>query len=171
MPNRTERKKKKVNVPDQLVLSRKLQGPLEKPIQIPLSPKQQATYNLVERQRKTGEEIKWRVGVHHAKCIKHFISCKTTVHVQHGYLVCARAHAPCKTSKKFSTKLAHKWEVAATVSKKLGPVKHRLGWHNSSEKQDSLNVINLIRCYGILLQKPSAGRGSLYGTVTYEVRK
>lgn len=76
--------------PAELALGRQLQGPLERLIQKPPSPEQQAAYQLVERPQKMAEEVKWRVGVHQARQAKYYNARRKEAHFQQGDLVWVR---------------------------------------------------------------------------------
>ena len=130
-------------------MGRKLQGPLERLINRPPSPDQQAAYDLVERQQRMAEEVKRRVDVHQARQARYYNSRRKEMHFQQGDLVWVRTHPLSKATDKFSAKLAPKWEGPAKILRKLGPVNYRIGWHNPPDKQDTVNVVNLKKYYGI----------------------
>ena len=137
-------------VPAELALGRKLHGPLERLINKPPSPADQAAYNLVERQQKMAEEVRRRVDVHQARQARYYNSRRKEAHFQTGDLVWVRTHPLSKASDKFSAKLAPKWEGPAKVLRKLGPVNYRIGWNNPPDKQDTVNVVNIKKFYGAL---------------------
>ncbi|KAL2083767.1 hypothetical protein ACEWY4_021540 [Coilia grayii] len=137
--------------PAELALGRTLKGPLERLICQPPSPAQHAAYSLVERQQKMAEEVKRRVGLHQARQARYYNSRRKDAQFQQGDLVWVRSHPLSKASDKFSAKLAPKWEGPATVVRKLGPVNYRVKWSNP-QKEDTINVVNLKRFYGVLPQ-------------------
>lgn len=115
----------------------------------PPSPTQHAAYKLVERQQRMTEEVRRRVGVHQARQAKYYNSRRKDAQFQQGDLVWVRSHPLSKASDKFTSKLAPWWEGPATVIKKIGPINYRVKWSNPPDKQDTVNVVNLKKYYGV----------------------
>ena len=135
--------------PAELALGRNLKGPLERLIYKSPSPAQREAYNLVERQQKMLEEVQRRVGVHQLRQARYYNARRKDAHFQQGDLVWVRSHPLSRASDKFSAKLAPRWEGPAKITKKLGPVNYRVGWNNP-QKEDTVNVVNLKKYFGVL---------------------
>ena len=77
-------------------LGRRLQDPLQRQIRKPPSPKQQAAFNLGERQLKKAEEVERRVQVHQARQARFCISHRKETYFPQGDLVWVRSPSLAK---------------------------------------------------------------------------
>lgn len=109
--------------PSEIVLGRKLKGPLERALHHPPDP-DSPTYAVIDRQQSLIRLIKENVERAQTKQKRYYDQKRKQTNFQVGDVVWVRAHPLSKADDGFMAKLSAKWKGPAKIEKRLGPVNY-----------------------------------------------
>ncbi|MGH0159812.1 UNVERIFIED_CONTAM: hypothetical protein FKN15_038199 [Acipenser sinensis] len=147
--------------PAVLALGRTIRGPLDRLIAVAPAPSTDP-YQLLDRQQQIAEEVRDHVAKAQKRQARNYNARRAHCQYEEGELVWIRSHPLSDASGKFSAKLAPKWFGPALVTKRLGPNNYRVKWGEpDSIKEDTVNIVNLKRYYGVRPLHLQGGGGGI----------
>ncbi len=133
--------------PAEVMLGRKLKGPLERAIPKSSDPDSPA-YPILEKSKELLQTVQRNVERAQSKQRQYYNLRRRQVHFQVGDLVWVRTHPLSRADEGFMAKLAAKWKGPAKVVKCLGPVNYSVSFIDQPENVDSFHVQNLKPYFG-----------------------
>lgn len=133
--------------PAEVMLGRKLKGPLERAIMRPPDPNSPA-YPVLEKAQELIQSVQRNVERAQSKQRKYYNLRRRQVHFRIGDLVWVRTHPLSRADEGFMAKLAAKWKGPAKVVKCLGPVNYMVSFMEHPENADTFHVQNLKPYFG-----------------------
>lgn len=133
--------------PAEVMLGRKLKGPLERAIPKSSDPDSPA-YPILEKSKELLQTVQRNVERAQSKQRQYYNLRRQQVHFQVGDLVWVRTHPLSRADEGFMAKLAAKWKGPAKVVKCLGPVNYSVSFVDQPENVDSFHVQNLKPYFG-----------------------
>lgn len=137
--------------PALLHLGRPLKGPLEQLLSVAPAP-HSSRQSLLERQQTLSELVEQNVSRAQEKQAKYYNRRRQDMHFDDGDAVWRRAHPLSDASKKFSTKLAPKWNGPYKIVKRLGPVNYKVSSFDGTFS-DTIHVANVKPYFGTVPSK------------------
>lgn len=135
--------------PAEVMLGRKLKGPLERAVLKSPDPDNPA-YPILEKYKELIQTVKRNIARAQEKQRHYYNLRRRPAHFQVGDWVWVRTHPLSRASDGFMAKLAAKWKGPARVIKCLGPVNYSVSFVDDPDQVDSFHVQNLKPFHGIV---------------------
>lgn len=133
--------------PAEVMMGRKLKGPLERAIAKTPDP-DSPVYPVLERYKELIQTVQRNVERAQEKQRHYYNLRRRQALFQVGDLVWVRTHPLSRANEGFMAKLAAKWKGPAKVIKCLGPVNYSVSFVDDPDHVDSYHVQNLKPFYG-----------------------